>query len=96
MHPSDFGDPNTLTCTLAAMLYKQLQKSHDPALTKALNEFGLVLPWEQRSAAVRNVWETVVRQALENMAIIGDTAHELRIYNRPAALDLQDGEAVIQ
>jgi hypothetical protein len=96
MHPADFADPDTLTCTLAAMLYKALQRSHDPAITKALNECGLVLPWEQRSAAVRNVWETAVRQALENMAIIGDTAHELRIYHRPAALDLQDNEAVIQ
>lgn len=96
MNPANFGDPDTLVCTLSAMLYKALQRSQDLARTKALSEFGLVLPWEQRSAAVRNVWETAVRQALESMAIIGDTAHELRIYHRPAALDFQDGEAVIQ
>ena len=96
MHPADFADADTLTCTLAAMLYRQLQKSPDPARTKALNEFGLVLPWEQRSAAVRNVWEMAVREALESMGVIGDEVRDLHVYNRPAALELQDGEAVIQ
>jgi hypothetical protein len=28
--------------------------------------------------------------------ITGDEARDLRIYHRPAALELQDGEAVIQ
>jgi lauroyl/myristoyl acyltransferase len=96
MHPADFADADTLTCTLAAMLYRQLQRSSDPARTNALNEFGLVLPWEQRSAAVRNVWESVVRQALESMAVIGDGVRDLRIYTKPAALELEDGDTVIQ
>ena len=95
MHLIDFGHPDTLTCTLAAMIYRQLQRSPDPARTKALNEFGLVLPWEQRSATVRNVWETAVREALEGMGIIGDGLRDLRIHHKPAALELQDGEAVI-
>lgn len=95
MNAADFGDADTLTCTLAAAIYKQLQKSPDPARTKALNEFGLVLPWEQRSAAVRNVWETAVRQALESIAVIGDEVRELHIYTKPAALELGDNESVL-
>jgi hypothetical protein len=39
---------------------------------------------------VRNVWETVVKQALENMGIIGSgTAHDLHIHTKPAALELE-------
>lgn len=95
MHLTEFGDPETLTCTLAAMIYRRMQKSGDPARTKALNEFGLVLPWEQRSAAVRNVWETAVREALEGMGIIGDEVRDLHLYTKPAAVELEDGEAVM-
>ncbi len=96
MKPADFAEDDTLTCTLAAMIYRQLQKSPDSARSKAMNEVGLVLPWEQRSAAVRNFWETAVRQALESMGIIGDSVRDLRIYNKPAALELHDSESVIQ
>jgi len=96
MHPREFADDTTLYCTLAAAIYRQLQRSADPARTKALNEFGLVLPWDQRSAAVRNVWETAVCEALKSMAVIGDSVDDLRIYYRPAALEFEDGESVIQ
>jgi len=96
MYPADFADADTLTCTLAAMLYRQLQKSADPVRSKALNEFGLVIRWEERSAAVRNFWEAAMLEALKSMGIIGDSVRDLHVYNRPAALELQDGEAVIQ
>jgi hypothetical protein len=96
MNPANFGDPDTLVCTLSAMFYKALQRSQDEALEKALNPLGLMVPWPMRSAQVRNFFETTIKTALQDMSIIGDTAHELHIYNRPAALELQDGEAVIQ
>lgn len=96
MHPAEFADDQTLYLTLARMIYDRLRKSSDPATEKALNPYGLVLPFSDRSAAVRNVWETVVKQALENMGIIGfGTAHDLHIHTKPAALELEDGEAVI-
>jgi hypothetical protein len=96
MNPTNFGDPDTLVCTLSAMLYKALQRSQDPALEKAMNPLGLVLPWECRSAQVRNFFETTIRATLQDMSIIGDSVRDLHIYNRPAALELEDGEAVIQ
>lgn len=97
MNPADFADATTLYCTLAGMIYRQLQKSTDPALVKALNPNGLVLPFDSRSLAVKHVWETVVKNALENMGIIGSgTAHELHIRKKPAALELEDSESVIQ
>lgn len=71
MNPRDFADDQTLYCTLAGMIYRQLQRCSDPALEKALNPLGLVLPFEARSAAVRNTWETLVKNALEGMGIIG-------------------------
>jgi hypothetical protein len=97
MHPRDFADDQTLYLTLAGMIYRQLQKCSDPALEKALNPFGLVLPYEARSAAVRNCWETVVKNALEGMGIIGSgSARDLHIRTKPAALELEDNESVIQ
>jgi hypothetical protein len=95
MHPAEFADDETLVCTLAAAIYRQLQRSQDPSRTKAMNEFGLVLPWEQRSAAVRNVWEAACLAALESMGIIGDEVRDLRIYTKPAALELEDNESVL-
>jgi hypothetical protein len=95
MHPADFADADTLVCTFSLMLYQSLQAVHDEALDKAMNPLGLVVPWEMRSAKVRNCWETVVRRAFQNMAIIGDTAHGLRILKKPAALELQDNEAIM-
>lgn len=97
MNPRDFADDQTLYCTLAGMIYRQLQRCSDPALEKALNPLGLVLPFEARSAAVRNTWETLVKNALEGMGIIGSgTARDLHIRKKPAALELEDDEAVIQ
>jgi hypothetical protein len=96
MHPREFADDQTLYLTLAGMLYRQLQKSSDPALEKALNPNGLVLPFEQRSAAVRNVFESICKKTLENMGITGNgTAHELLIRTKPAADELpQDQESI--
>lgn len=94
MNPADFGNADTLTCTLAAMLYKALQRSQDPSLEKALNPLGLMVPWHMRSAKVRNVWEKAVRKALEDMSIIGDTAHDLHIHNKPAALELEESDSI--
>jgi hypothetical protein len=95
MNPADFADDETLYLTLAGMIYDRLCKSSDPAREKALNPYGLVLPFEQRSAAVRNVWETVCKEALEGMGIIGSgSVHGLRIRTKPA-LDHRDGEAII-
>lgn len=96
MHPTNFADDETLYLTLAGMIYDRLRKSSDSAREKALNPYGLVLPFEQRSAAVRNVWEKVCKEALESMGIIGSgSVHDLRIRTKPA-LELQDDEAVIQ
>jgi hypothetical protein len=89
VQPSEFADDQTLYLTLAGMIYQRLQKSADPALEKALNPLGLVLPFEERSAAVRNVWETACKEALEGMGIIGSgSMHELRIRKKPAADEL--------
>jgi hypothetical protein len=97
MHPSDFADDTTLYCTLAGMLYAELQKCSDPALEKLLNPFGLVLPLDSRSLTVRHCLETIVKNTLENMGIIGSgSAHGLLIRSKPAALELQDDESVIQ
>lgn len=95
MNPADFSDETTLYCTLARMVYDRLRKSSDPATEKALNPYGLALPFSDRSAAVRNVWETVVKQALENMGIIGSgTAHDLHIHTKPAALELEESDSI--
>lgn len=96
MHPADFSDPTTLYCTLAAAIYRRLQASQDQARSKALNEMGLVIRWEDRSAKTRHFWETAIREALQDMSIIGDEVRDLHIHARPAALELEDGEAVIQ
>lgn len=97
MNPRDFADDQTLYCTLAGMIYRQLQRCSDPALEKALNPLGLVLPFEARSAAVRNVWETVVKNALQNMGINETgSARDLHTRTKPAALELEDNESVIQ
>lgn len=97
MNPRDFADDTTLYCTLAGMLYAELQKCSDPALERLLNPLGLALPLDSRSLAVRCCLEKLVMNTLENMGIIGTgSAHGLLIRNKPAALELQDNEAVIQ
>jgi hypothetical protein len=96
MHPADFADGPTLYVTLAGMIYDQLRKCADPALDKALNPWGLVLPYEQRSAAVRHVWESAVKNALENMGILGSgSARELHIRHKPAAEELDPDDDAI-
>ena len=97
MHPADFSDPETLYCTLARMIYARIRKSQDPQRDKAMNPMGLVIPWDDRSAKTRHFWETVVREALESMGIIGDTAHELIISQIPARLELdRDRESIFE
>lgn len=92
---NNFAETDTLVCTMAAMIYRQLQKNGDPTRTKALDECGLVLPWDQRSAKVRHVWESAVRSALDSMGITGDGKIDgLRIYTTPAAAELADEESV--
>jgi|GEM_PF-3044477 len=96
MHPTDFADDETLYLTLAGMIYDRLRKSADPAREKALNPYGLVLPFEQRSAAVRNVWETVCKEALEGMGIIASgVVNGLRVRTKPAADELPNDEEAI-
>lgn len=95
MHTRDFADDETLYLTLAGMIYDRLRKSSDPAREKALNPFGLVLQFEERSVSVKTFWETVCKEALEGMGIIGSgSVHNLRIRTKPA-LEL-DSESVIQ
>lgn len=97
MHPADFSDPETLYCTLARMLYTELQKSQDRQLEKAMNPMALVLPWDKRSAKTRHFWETMVKKALEDMGIIGDTAHGLIISHVPASRELErDTESIFE
>jgi hypothetical protein len=84
-----FADDTTLYCTLARMLYQHLRKRlSDDVADKALNPFGMVLPYEQRSAAVRHWWETLVKDTLEDMGVIGDNARDLHIHTTPAADEL--------
>lgn len=84
-----FADDTTLYCTLARMLYDRLRKRQGTDVAdKALNPFGMVLPYEQRSAQVRHWWETLVKDTLTDMAIIGDNARGLHIHSTPAAREL--------
>jgi hypothetical protein len=95
MHASDFADEQTLYLTLAGMVYDRLRKSSDPAREKALNPFGLVLSFDERSVSVKTFWETVCKEALEGMGIIGSgSVHNLRIRTEPALKP--DDESVIQ
>lgn len=94
MHPSEFADDQTLYLTLAGMIYDRLRKSPDPAREKALNPYGLVLPFDERSSQVKHFWETVCKEALEGMGIIGrGSVHDLRIRTKPALEP--DNESVI-
>jgi hypothetical protein len=96
MHPADFADDETLYLTLAGMIYDRLRKSPDPAREKALNPYGLVLPFEQRSASFRFVWETVCKEALLSMGIIGSgSVNGLRVRTKPAADELPNDEEAI-
>ena len=83
---NNFADDTTLYCTLARMLYDRLRKRRGTDVAdKALNPFGMVLPYEQRSTAVRHWWETLVKDTLESMGVIGDNARDLHIHSTPAA-----------
>jgi hypothetical protein len=87
---NQFSDDTTLYCTLARMLYDRLrQRLGTDVADKALNPFGMVLPYEQRSAQVRHWWETLVKDTLESMGIIGDNARDLHIHSTPAADELE-------
>jgi len=87
---NNFADDTTLYCTLARMLYDRLRKRLGTDVAdKALNPLGMVLPYEQRSAAVRHFWETLVKDTLESMAIIGNNARDLHIHSTPAAAELE-------
>lgn len=95
MHPAEFADDTTLYLTLAGMIYDRLRKSSDPAREQALNPYGLVLPFGERSTATKHFWETVCKEALEGMGIIGSgSVHDLRIRTKPALEP--DNESVIQ
>jgi hypothetical protein len=84
-----FADDTTLYCTLARMLYQRLrQRLGDDVADKALSPFGMVLPYEQRSVAVRHWWETLVKDTLTSTGIIGDSVRDLRIHTTPAAREL--------
>jgi len=84
-----FADDTTLYCTLARMLYDRLRKRiGSDVADKALNPLGMVLPYEQRSAAVRHWWETLVKDTLTSMGVIGDNARDLHIHTTPAADEL--------
>jgi hypothetical protein len=84
-----FGDDTTLYCTLARMLYQHLrQRIGDDVADQALNPFGMVLPYEQRSAAVRHWWETLVKDTLTSMGVIGDSVSRLHIHTTPAASEM--------
>jgi hypothetical protein len=86
---NQFSDDTTLYCTLARMLYDRLRRRlGDDVADKALSPFGMVLPYEQRSAAVRHWWETLVRESLESMGVIGDSVSNLHINTTPAADEL--------
>jgi hypothetical protein len=77
------------------MLYERIRKSQDPQREKALNPYGLVVPWKDRSAKTRHFWETAIKEALESMGIIGDEVHNLFISNTPAANELVDSSESI-
>lgn len=86
---NQFSDDTTLYCTLARILYDHLRRRiGSDVADKAFNPFGMVLPYEQRSAQVRHWWETVVKDTLEDMGIIGDNACDLHIHTKPAADEL--------
>jgi hypothetical protein len=81
-----FADDTTLYCTLARMLYDRLRKRiGGDVADKALNPFGMALPWEQRSPQVRHWWETLVKDTLTSMGVIGDSVSNLHIHSTPAA-----------
>lgn len=85
-----FADDTTLYCTLARMLYDRLRRRIGTDVAdKALNPFGMVLPYEQRSAVVRHWWETLVKDTLTDMGIIGDNARGLHNHTKPAADELE-------
>jgi hypothetical protein len=86
---NQFSDDTTLYCTLARMLYDRLRKRiGSDVADKALNQFGMVLPYEQRSAQVRHWWETLVKDTLTSMGVIGDSVSDLHINTTPAAREL--------
>jgi hypothetical protein len=83
---NNFADDTTLYCTLARTLYQRLRKRlGDDVADKALNPFGMALPYEQRSAAVRHWWESLMKDTLTSMGVIGDSVRDLRINTTPAA-----------
>jgi hypothetical protein len=85
-----FADDTTLYCTLARTLYDRLrQRLGDDVADQALNPFGMALPYEQRSAQVRHWWETLVKDTLTDMGVIGNNARDLRIHTTPAAAELE-------
>jgi hypothetical protein len=85
-----FADDTTLYCTLARMLYDRLRKRiGSDVADKALNPLGMVLPYEQRSAAVRHWWESLVKDTLTSMGVIGDSVSNLHIHSTPAADELE-------
>jgi hypothetical protein len=84
-----FADDTTLYCTLARMLYDRLRKRiGDDVADKALSPFGMVLPYEQRSAQVRHWWESLVKDTLTSMGVIGDNVRDLHINTTPAASEM--------
>jgi hypothetical protein len=84
-----FADDTTLYCTLARMLYDRLrQRIGDDVADKALNPFGMALPYEQRSAQVRHWWETLAKDTLESISVIGDSVSDLHLNTTPAAREL--------
>jgi hypothetical protein len=86
---NQFADDTTLYCTLARMLYDRLRKRlGDDVADKALNPLGMALPYEQRSAAVRHWWETLVKDTLTSMGVIGDSVTDLHISTTPAANEM--------
>jgi hypothetical protein len=71
------------------MLYDRLRtRLGTDVADQALSPFGMVLPYEQRSAAVRHWWETLVKDTLTSMGVIGDNARGLHIHSTPAAREL--------
>jgi len=67
---NNFADDTTLYCTLARMLYDRLRKRLGTDVAdKALNPLGMVLPYEQRSAAVRCAEPNSDRSCCQIMAV---------------------------
>jgi hypothetical protein len=86
---NQFSDDTTLYCTLARTLYQHLRtRLGDDVADKALSPFGMVLPWDERPAAVRHWWESLVKDTLESMGVIGDSVSNLHINTTPAAAEL--------